>query len=160
MPLERRTCTKNWPLVRYPSTVGKWDTRQLSVFVVLPSGDFFTLPLVTCVCVCRYYSGSQVARDTSRGNAIAVTNQKHLTNVLADECLPHYQSWERRGNYRLVPCTLHNYWCICQTRQSFRIGFNGRSWFLLPNLGETVADTSSRERSERVNKWPNPLLAR
>jgi hypothetical protein len=114
------------------------------------------LCVFVCVCVCRYYSGRQVAKDTSRGNAITVTKQKHLRNYSRT----YFATRTSLGNgvaiIRLVPCTVLNYWCICQKRHSFVSGFNGRLWFLLPNLGETVADTSSSEIPERVKSDPTP----
>jgi len=57
----------------------------------------------------RYYSEHQVAKHTISWNAITMTKQKHLANVLADECFPHKPilgtMWQLFAGF-LVQCTI------------------------------------------------------
>ena len=65
---------------------------ELPMFVVLPSGDFFTLSQVTCVCMCVWTVSTIRDVKWPRTRVVGTPSQwssKHLANVLADECLPH-----------------------------------------------------------------------
>jgi hypothetical protein len=116
------------------------------------------------VCVCgdsRYCSERQVAKYTIRWNDIAMTKQKHMADVLADECFPHKPVlgtvWQLFAGY-LIQCTITGAFVK-------HAGHSGVPLMVSPGFfchtqGRPLKDTSGRVRPERVIEWPSSLLAR